>query len=321
MTGAVHAPADAAPTGPAPSTQDPARETLRRHGRSFHFAAKFLGQRHADQGARLYAFCRYIDDLADESPDPRVAASALRSVRDDLDRAASDDPVVAQFLKFAEHTRLDLRTAHALLDGVESDFGPVRLANEAELIGYAYHVAGVVGLMMCAALDVDDPKAATFAIDMGVAMQLTNIARDVLEDAQAGRVYLPARWTGGASPADITARAPEIRPLIAQATGRILGLAERYYASSERGLGFLPARARFAILVASRVYRKIGRKLRRRRCDIWAGRVVVTGGEKLLVAAGAAVDYMTKSHLHTRETPHDAALHRAIADLPGAHHG
>ncbi len=307
---------------PPPPTRDLApAQVLKRHGRSFHFAAKFLGARHAENGAVVYAFCRHVDDVADTAIDIGKAQNALDEVDMALQRGVSEQPAVRDFLVFARDRDLDIAIPQALIAGVRSDLSCVRLADEADLIRYAYHVAGVVGLMMCAALDVDAPHAHPFAIDLGIAMQLTNIARDVAEDAAMGRRYLPGAWVDGLEPADLRRPGADIDALIADAQRRLLALADRYYASGEAGMGHLPARARFAILVAARVYRAIGLRMRRAGFRHWRRRAVVPGPAKIRIAAHAAGLYATQASLHRVDAVHDPSLHRALAGLPGVDHG
>ncbi|MDP4823237.1 MAG: squalene/phytoene synthase family protein, partial [Aestuariivirgaceae bacterium] len=234
---------------------------LRRNGRSFHFASRFLGKRHGERAARLYALCRAIDDLADEAPDAALADARLDLLSQAIAAGDNADPIASAALALHTDTGFPLGALQALISGVRSDLEPVAIPDEAALVDYAYSVAGTVGLMMCSVLDVDDPKAAPFAVDLGIAMQLTNIARDVGADALLGRRYLPAIWVGDISPAMLSAPGGALEDSAIIAVKRTLQLAERYYESGEAGLGFLPPRARLAILTAARVYRAIGKRI------------------------------------------------------------
>lgn len=288
---------------------------LARHGRSFHFASRLLGPRHGSRAARLYAFCRHLDDIADETRDAAQARSALERVRIDLEQDRSADPATQDFLALRRETGMAAAPALDLIDGLQGDLCDVAVHDEAELIGYAYRVAGTVGLMMCAVLDARDPAARPFAVDLGIAMQLTNIARDVGEDARLGRRYLPAGWVGGASPEQIADPDRQLQATLRDATARLLGLAERYYRSGEAGLGFLPARPRAAILVAARVYRAIGREIAAGDYRSWDRRAVVSGPKKLRHGSRALADYCLSARLHGRDSRHDAALHAPLRGL------
>jgi len=296
-----------------------AEDVLRRHGRTFSFARTFLTAEQGHKAARLYAFCRYIDDLADEAEDMAEAGHQLAHVQAQLRGEAPAGPDVADFLALAAETGMDLSIAGFLIEGVRSDLGPVAFETEADLLRYAYKVAGTVGLMMCRVLNVSDRAAYPFAIDLGVAMQLTNIARDIREDALNGRRYVPGGWVRGASADDIVRADGALRPLLAEAAHSLLDMAEHYYDSAYDGLAYLPARSRFAILIAARVYRQIGVKIKRQSYAVWQGRAMIGLPEKLSVAASAGVSYLRDRRFHQTCHQHNAGLHRALQGLTGAH--
>ena len=186
-------------------------EALRQHGRTFHAAHLLLGRRAAEGVHLLYGFCRHVDDLADELPldESRVA---LAGVRRELSGEIPPSPV-AGFRRFLETHPVEPGAAEEFLRGVEQDLDVTRYETEEQLIRYCFRVAGTVGLFMCGLFEVRDRRALPFAIDLGIGMQLTNICRDVLEDAGRGRVYLPASLTDGAvDPAELVAGRPGACP-------------------------------------------------------------------------------------------------------------
>jgi len=321
-----------APPGPAPAMPpelvEACRRTMRQHSKSFSRAARFLPKRMADPVAVLYAFCRMADDAVDLAPDAASARLAADAFIAELERPATARPVIRAFDAWSTKHPLARAAAGEMLAGIASDVGPVRIDDEAELVRYAYRVAGTVGLLMCAVLEVHDRAAHPFAIDLGIAMQLTNIARDVAEDAHRDRVYLPATLLArfgadhdsliaactaspAATRAPITALAPAVLAL--------LDLAERYYQSAERGMHYLPARARPAILVAARLYRAIGEVLRRRRGNPLVGRAFVHAAERPFLIVDALRTATAHALGNAARAPHDAALHAAIIGLPGSH--
>ena len=305
---------------PTEYTQSPT-DILRENGRSFHFARIFLTQAQGERAARLYAFCRYVDDLADETRNHAKALRELDDARRQLAHRTATHPRLDDFIQLAEETDIDLSIAISLIDGVASDLSEVAFQSEEQLLRYAYQVAGTVGLMMCGVLGVKKKVAYPFAIDLGIAMQLTNIARDIQEDAINGRRYIPAPWVNGAPATAIMEATPTIKPLLVSAADRLITLAERYYQSAYNGFGFLPARARFAILVAAKLYRQIGVKLQRNGYVVWHGRTIVNTGEKVAVAAGASWFYVTKRNLHLPANPHQSALHISLYGLTGTNVG
>jgi phytoene synthase len=286
-------------------------------GRSFHWARRLLGKTHAARATRLYGFCRHLDDLADESTSTATAREKLDAARISIITGISTDPVICDGIRLMKECQISPEIALELIAGVSSDLDTVRIADEAELCRYCYRVAGTVGMMMCGVLDVRSPAAHAYAIDLGIAMQLTNISRDVAEDAAAGRIYLPASMIGELSPAELIFPSEMLRPRHRACVAALLNLADRYYASGESGLSYLPLRARCGILVAARVYQAIGTRLRNADCAFWNGRVVVTDGEKATLTAQALLSAPLRSGFWKFPSHHDASLHGALHGLPG----
>jgi len=295
------------------------RETLRRHGKSFHFASYFLGRQHSLRASRLYAFCRHVDDLVDTASGARAASIALDALEAELAGHGQRSPQADDFLALAAETGMDTGLARQLIAGVRSDIGPVAISARDDLIRYAYSVAGVVGLMMCDVLGVQADRARPFAIDLGIAMQLTNIARDVGEDARLGRRYLPEAWIGPVTPEQLVSPDPGLQSQLRHQTRVLLELADIYYRSARDGMGYLPVRARFAILIAGRLYREIGQKIARQGYATWNGRVRVSSGEKLLIALRAAGAFLVRRDIHATHATHMSSLHDALTGLPFAH--
>jgi len=286
------------------------KQVLARHGKSFYWASLFLGRSIADRAAALYQFCRFVDDLADGDLPQRQ--ESLEDIRARLSGAScAAGPEVEAFIKLASENNIPLAAARELLDGMLRDQQPTAVLDQAELLRYCHAVAGTVGLMMCRVLNCQHARADAFAIDLGVAMQLTNIARDVLEDATMGRRYLPASWVNLA-PAEIAEAGIESRQPVSRAVEQLLDLAEEYYRSALLGIHLLPFRSRFAITVALRVYRQIGFLLRRRNLHWWLGRVFVGKPEKVLVSLRSLVDLRP---MHVPE--HNAELHQHLQGLAG----
>ncbi|HEY6916676.1 MAG TPA: phytoene/squalene synthase family protein, partial [Allosphingosinicella sp.] len=175
------------------------------------------------------------------------------------------------------------------IEGFAMDARDWRPRREAELLQYCYHVAGAVGCMMAVLMGVDPADADTLdrACDLGIAFQLANIARDLLDDDAIGRCYLPGDWLAefGIPPGEHMR--PEHRPHMAVAAGRLCALAERYEASARTGAKRLPFRARWAVLSAANIYGAIAREVARRGTQAWDRRVVIGKAEKLRHVAAA----------------------------------
>ena len=298
-----------------------ANEVLSSKGRSFYWARHFLGRRHAERATRLYAFCRYLDDLADESTSPNEARSKIVAARKDILNGASADPAINDGLSLAQECGISKEPILEFINGIASDLDQVRIANRDELIRYCYRVAGTVGLMMCRVLDVSSQSAYPHAVDLGIAMQLTNICRDVLEDAAMGRRYLPSTLIGDLSPQELVSLSSAECAKIASGVLELLRLSEDYYRSGEEGLSYLPLRARGAILIASRVYHGIGSDLISRQGDCWSRRAMVSSAQKALITVTAltslalkgAGEESSKGSFWSPGCSHRSELHVALA--------
>jgi len=270
------------------------RAIIRRHSKSFALAARLLSPLARGHAEKLYAWCRYADDAIDLAPTPLAATLALADLRADLDAIYCGSPVNSpagnMLAKVVSDIRLPREYPDELLAGMAMDAAGTRYRTLDELLLYCYRVAGVVGLMMCHAMGVADERAVVHAGHLGIAMQLTNIARDVAEDWSRGRLYLPLDWLGGEPPQD--------RPLddatTAPVVRRLLDVADGYYASGEAGLIHLDRRSRLAVRVARTVYAEIGSEVRRAGCRPSAGRAVVSKARKLRAVASAVCQAHTE---------------------------
>ena len=296
-------------------------QILATSGESFFWARRFLGKKMGHDAAVLYSFCRILDDMADgDIPD---GPEHLMTIQSSLAKGEwGDHPLLRHHAPMVQEYNLPTDVIASLVEGLMDDQAPeVLLADEESLIQYAYKVAGTVGLLMCEILNNSDPRAKAHAVDLGIAMQLTNIARDVVEDARMGRRYLPGAWVNNMSPKDIVDAASD--PYghdgvqITRAVERLLDLAESYYASGRAGLAYLPYRAHFSIGVAAKVYRQIGRQLLRSK-DSWHGKRQVTSkGSKMLCTVRATAN-LARRLPHVRR-PHNDELHTWLR--PYMHHG
>ena len=287
-----------------------ANQVLARHGRSFHLAARFLPAQKRDPATCLYAFCRELDDLADGSENPDAAAAELLALKGALHK--SDRPACRIYCSLGLR---DDRPAEALLAALASDTGPRRIQTQEELLRYAHGVAGTVGLMMAEILGATDPAAKPHALDLGVAMQLINIARDVRDDARLSRVYLPQEWL----PQGITAQSLADDPLPAwPAVLQSIRLAEEYFVSGFIGLHYLPKESRRGIWLAGRVYREIGQEILRLGPPAVLSRTVVPKWRRLALVLRCVFSPYPPFR-NAQGIGHEARLHLALGDLCGSH--
>ena len=250
------------------------RASIQRGSTSFAAAARLFDPRIREDAYMLYAWCRHCDDEIDGQVmghgavglDPVLAGRKLAELEDKTRRAIAgeptDDAAFAAFQRVALRHGIPARHPLDLMQGFRMDVeGRVYRALEDTLL-YAYHVAGVVGVMMAQVMGVRDIATLRRASDLGLALQLTNIARDVIEDAKGGRVYLPAEWLGTAAGNPAAVADPAARAVVFAATERLLAEAEPYYASARWGLKALGFRSAWAVAAAHGVYRQIGLRVR-----------------------------------------------------------
>lgn len=249
-------------------------QVIRRNSRSFSFASLLLPADVREDVQKLYAWCRWCDDAVDSAASVQDAAAQLALLREDVQRIyRGEQPLHGASIWLAELVakhRIESELPLGLLDGMEIDLRLGQIQTEQELLRYCFHAAGVVGLMMCRIFGVTDPRALRHAKSLGIAMQLTNIARDVREDWERGRCYLPATWFCP----DAADRLPT-NAQVRSTLQRILELADEHYAIGNAGIRYLPGNVRTAIRIASAVYREIGRQIIRKQLRVMDGRVIV----------------------------------------------
>jgi len=255
---------------------DHCRDAIRHNSLSFHTASRILPASVRDPALALYAFCRLADDEVDLHDDK---ASAVLRLRDRLDRVYAGTPRNAPadraFASVVQHHQMPRALPEALLEGLAWDAVERRYDTLSGLFDYSARVAAAVGAMMCVLMGVRDAHALARACDLGVAMQLTNIARDVGEDARARRMYLPLTWLAeaGIDPESYFADPLPSDPIRAMVK-RLLREAEALYVRSEAGIPALPMVARPGIYAARHIYAGIGEAVTRNGYDSvsWRGR-------------------------------------------------
>lgn len=266
-----------------PKDLEHCRDAIREGSYSFHAASKLLPSSVRDPALALYAFCRLADDEVDFGTDKPAAVLALS---DRLEQAYQgrprNNPTDRAFTAMIEEFDMPRALPEALLEGLAWDGMERRYATLSDLRSYSARVAAAVGAMMCVLMRVRDEQALARACDLGVAMQLTNIARDVGEDARERRLYLPTDWLEEEN-MDIEAlfADPRPSPRLKKLTKRLLTEANKLYLRSEPGIGRLPLAARPGIFAARHCYDAIGRNLARMGHDNINHRATTTSGHKM----------------------------------------
>ena len=235
------------------------------YAKSFNWAGFFLPKKTYLKCSALYDFCRIADNIADSDEDIEIKKEKFINFKNNFNNQKFDDPIIKNMWQLIKEFNIPLKVVHDLLDGIYSDIQKnIKLNNKKDLLLYSYRVAGTVGLMMAKILKVNKQSSLKSAIDLGIAMQLTNISRDVIEDLNFGRSYINLNFE-------------EIKSTIR--------LSENYYKNSFYSIKQIPLTFRFAILVARRVYKKIGNKiLKKQNLENYkrSGKIYVSNIEKII---------------------------------------
>ena len=308
-----------------------ATQTIEVGSKSFAAAAKLFDAETRRGVLMLYAWCRHCDDVVDgqelgfapaaSAPAPHDAAQELALLRDQTRRAYAGepmrDPAFAAFQEVALQYGIEPRHAYDHLAGFAMDVEGARYETIEDTLRYCYHVAGVVGLMMANIMGARDPAVLDRACDLGLAFQLTNIARDIVDDAHIGRCYLPAAWLREAGIPQDEIALPRHREALARIAARLVDHAEPYYASAYAGLAALPLRSAWAIATARLVYRQIGIVVKRRGPRAWDTRAGTSKFTKLWLLLRGGLDALS-SRIRTRSSPRPARLWSRPAADPAA---
>ena len=254
------------------------------YAKSFNWAGFFLPKDTYKKCSSLYDFCRTADNIADEDEKIEVKEKKFNQFENNFNQKNFDDPVIKNMWDIINEFNISPKIVHDLLDGIKSDIKErVKLNSKKDLLIYSYRVAGTVGLMMAKILKVNKKNSLMSAIDLGIAMQLTNISRDVVEDSNINRFYINGNFD-------------EISSTI--------NLAETFYENSFYSIKEIPMSFRFSILVARRVYRKIGHKiLNKKTLENYqnSGKIYVSNLEKLFETFLSIFDLIRLSFNYKRD--------------------
>lgn len=294
-----------------------AEATITRGSKSFAAAARLFSPEIRRSAMMLYAWCRHCDDVIDgqqlgftrrpvaELAEPmerlnRIVIDTMRA----LDGETALDPAFLSVADVVHRHALPRRLLIEHLEGYRMDVGGERYETIEATLGYCYRVAGVVGVMMALIMGARHEVALDRASDLGIAFQLTNIARDIVEDARADRIYIPDAWLAEAGLRAEDLADPAHRHAVAEVAARLVDLAEPYYRSALVGLGALPARSAWAVAMAHGVYRQIGIDLKARGALAYGTRQSTGKAAKLRhVALGATKVAITRPPWPSRRPP------------------
>ena len=268
-----------------------AKNYLTIYAKSFNWAGFFLPKKVYQKCSSLYDFCRTVDDIADQELKLDIKIKQFKEFKEKFVNKDSNNHIIKNMYKLIEDTAISKKIVYDLFDGVESDLkSEVKINSKKELLIYSYRVAGTVGLMMAKILNVKKQNALKAAINLGIAMQLTNFARDVVEDNIKNRTYIESNF---------------------ESIKSTLTIADSFYKSSFLSIGDIPISSRFAILVARRVYRQIGNNiLSKKNIENYnnSGKIYVSSFGKYLQTLLSIYDFfvllIVRSKKHSKEAEH-----------------
>ena len=287
------------------------KSLLKKKSKSFYFASIFLSRDCFTNCSQLYNFCRIVDDIADNNYKNKkfLLKNIYKSV---TSPDTFDSKYVSEIKPLIKLNIINKACLKELIYGVILDTkNKISILDKSELINSAYYVAGTVGIMMAKILNTQNKYAYRYAVDLGIAMQLTNIMRDIIEDASINRVYYPKTWIKLTSKRILENNTNTIKT-INKATEKLFKLSEIYYKSAFKGIAFLPFRSRFAILLALFVYRQIGRKIIKNNFSNLKKREIVSLYEKILCLLKVFFIFTFNFNTHFKKYQHNKTLHDNI---------
>ncbi len=252
---------------------------LKREGKSFYWASFFLPKKSKENAGILYSICRYFDDIADNNNEDKTLY--LKDSINEIKKNKSNEVNI-----FLTKNKINNSILIDLIEGLIMDQKNIEIQNKEELIKYSYHVAGTVGLMMSKIIGVKNVNATRSAIDLGIGMQLTNIARDVYEDALMNRIYIPSDWIPNINLSDLCNEeklVEEKEKDIINAINNIIILSEKFYNNGYSGLKYIPFTTRLGIFIAANVYKGIGNKIKKNNNKYLRKRIYLNLFEKILI--------------------------------------
>ena len=280
---------------------------LKKRAKTFFWASLFFSYTQRRHIKVLYSFCRYVDDISDSSfYSKNQASKLLNQIKKDLTNMDSNNVIIRNFITLVKEKKINIDLPIELINGIQKDLNIVNLKNIEELIIYSYQVAGTVGLMMCSIMKVKSKILHIHAVELGIAMQLTNISRDIKEDLLRNRIYLPKSmrnfsYNGYEDLIDSDKK----KMIFSDDTVKLIHYSNEIYLCARDGINGLPLRFKLPILIASKLYQQIGFEIIKYPKDLWNKRFFVSYIKKVLITASCILNFfLTIFSYHKKNNIH-----------------
>ncbi len=289
--------------------------SLEKRAKTFYFASLFFSKSTQNDIKIIYLFCRYIDDLGDDKNFESCSKINLKKIKNELKRKASNNLIVSDYIKILIKYNINTSIPVDLINGVLSDLGKVDIKTLDELLIYSYKVAGTVGLMMCNLMNVKKKELRIKGVQLGIAMQMTNIARDIREDLQRGRVYFPKELRSKKNKNfNKLLNCENLKKEFAKDLKKLLDFSDIIYQIAWKGIIKLPIKYKLPIAIAAYLYQSIGFKIRRLEYNIWKGRVYLSIFEKIVNTIRIIYKLFFKKNINNNKLI-EVKLNKIIQDL------
>ena len=256
--------------------------TLKFRAKTFYFASVFLPNKIRKDIENLYIFCRYVDDIGDGGNfTKKNAIKKLNQIKSQILIKKSDNLIISEFISLQIKYKINASIPIDLINGVKSDLNNVDFKNNKELLKYCYQVAGTVGYMFCKIIKVNNTKLIFRGVQLGIAMQRTNISRDIREDLESNRMYLPREERQYKGEKKKIIHNNKLKKTISEDLLSFLKQTEKFYQNSWIGIRKLPFKYAVPVSIAAELYQRIGNKIIKNNCNIWGRRIYLNKFEKV----------------------------------------
>ena len=284
--------------------------SIKFRAKTFYFASFFLPKNIREDIENLYTFCRYLDDIGDEKKvKKKESIKQLDEIKNSIKKKNAKNFIISNFISLQQKYKIDNKTVFHLIDGIKTDLNKtVDIKDDKQLIVYCYSVAGTVGFMFCKIINVTDKELYFRAIQLGIGMQRTNISRDVREDLELNRMYLPKTKRKFKGEKKKILNSKTLKSSISLDLKEFLNETDLYYLNSWEGIKKLPFKYSLSIAIAAELYQRIGFKILKQKCNIWENRIHLRLFEKIMYSFFATFKLFLKRNKIDKKIDNDCNI-------------